>query len=88
MIEVPAKIWRPKVISRYTDPDYEGEDIDYILDYKQYGQCVYRNKLEWSDTSSRTDVIQFNEITNSTELEKDLRFDKDLDQETKNQSPI
>lgn len=46
MIEVPAKIWRPKVISRYTVPDYEGEDIDDILDYKQYGRCVYKTKLK------------------------------------------
>ena len=60
MIEVPAKNWRPKVISRYTIPDYEGKDINDILDYKQYGRCVYRNKLEWLDTSSRTDVIIFN----------------------------
>ena len=79
MIEVPARIWRPKVISRYTVPDYECEDIDDILHYKQYGWCVYRNKLEWSDTSSRTDVNKFNEIKNSVELEENLIFDKYLD---------
>ena len=79
MIEVPAKIWRPKVISRYTVPDYEGENIDDILDYKQYGRCVYRNKLEWSDDSNRTDIILFIDDIHSKELNKDLKLDKDLD---------
>ena len=72
MIEVPAKIWRPKVVSRYTVPDYEGEDIDDILDYKQYGRCVYNNTLKWSDNSSRTDIVLFNEKVHSAELNKDL----------------
>ena len=84
MIEVPAKIWRPKVVSRYTIPDYEGEDIDDILDYKQYGRCVYRSKLQWSDNSSRTDIILFNEDIDSEELSKDLKFDGSLDLRTKN----
>ena len=82
MIEVPAKIWRPKVVSKYTIPDYEGEDVNDILDYKQYGRCVYRNKLTWSNTSIRTDVILFDEVKHSAELKKDLKFDKDLDKET------
>ena len=82
MIEVPAKIWRPKVISRYTVPDYEGEDIDDILDYKQYGRCVYKSKLKWSDNSDRKDIILFNEKNHSAELSKDLQFNEDLDSKT------
>ena len=49
MIEAPAKIWRPKVASRYTVPDYGDEDIDDIPDYKQYGICVYKTTLKWSN---------------------------------------
>ena len=46
MIEVPAKIWRPKVVSKYTTPEYYSDDLDSILDYAQYGNCVYTSKLE------------------------------------------
>ena len=72
------------MVSRYTIPDYEGEDIDDILDYKQYGRCVYRSKLQWSDNSSRTYIILFNEDIDSEELSKDLKFDGSLDLKTKN----
>ena len=73
------------MVSRYTIPDYEGEDIDDILDYKQYGRCVYGNKLQWSDNSSRTYIILFNEDIDSEELSKDLKFDGNLDLRTKNE---
>ena len=69
------------MVSRYTIPDYEGEDIDDILDYQQYGQCVYCNKLTWLDHFKRTDVIIFNEEDHLAELNKDLKFDKDIDPE-------
>ena len=72
MIEVPAKIWRPKVVSRYTVHDYVGKDINDILDYKQYGRCVYKTTLKWSDNSDRTDIILFNDKVHSAELNKDL----------------
>ena len=68
LIEVPAKIWRPKVISRYTIPEYLGEDIDSILDYSQYGKCVYKTKLAWENNNHRTDTISYNESLHSSEL--------------------
>ena len=57
MIEVPAKIWRPKVVSRYRIPEYYGEDIDSILDYSQYGKCLYRTKLSWDEGATRDDKL-------------------------------
>ena len=33
MIEVPVKIWRPKVISKYTTPELDDKDLDDLLDY-------------------------------------------------------
>ena len=59
MIEVPAKIWRPKVVSRYTVPEYHGDDVNGILDYGQFGKCLYKNNLSWSDDSGREDIISF-----------------------------
>ena len=83
MIMVPAKIWRPKIVSRYTISEYKGEDLDDILDYQQYGCCVYRNRLVWSDDSGRTDIILFNAKEHTDELSKDLKCDETIDNETK-----
>ena len=44
MIEVPAKNWRPKVVSKYTTPNLDDKDINDLLDYGQYGNCVYKPK--------------------------------------------
>ena len=57
IIEVPAKIWRYKVISRYRIPKYYGEDIDSILEYGQYGKCVYYRKLTWDEGAPQDDKL-------------------------------
>ena len=36
MIEVHTKIWRPKVISKYTTPHLEDDDVDDISDCGRY----------------------------------------------------
>ena len=83
MIEVPAKIWRPKVVSRYTTPEFYGDDVDGILDYSQYGKCVYKTELHWCDDSERKDIIIFDCAAHSAELIKGLRFDPTLDPPTR-----
>ena len=40
------------------------------------------DKLEWPNTSIRTDIILFDKDRHSAELKKDLKFDKDLDPKT------
>ena len=82
MIEVPAKIWRPKVVSKYTTPEYYSDDLDSILDYAQYGNCVYKNNLVWADNSDRTDIIKYNDKEHWAELKKDLRMDESIDDAT------
>ena len=74
MIEVPAKIWRPKMISRYTCPSTPDDIVDDILDYRQFGKCMYKPKHEWTNDTARTDVIVFNEPQHDGELQKDLDF--------------
>ena len=71
MIVIPAKLWKPKVVSEYTIPEYYGEDIDSILDHRQCGECVYKTDLCWLDNSQRTDTLVFNKTINLTELNKD-----------------
>ena len=79
MIEVPAKIWRPKIVSKYTTPNLDDKDIDDLLDYSQYGKCVYKQKLEWYDDSTRNDVILYDNTIYASELTKYLHCDDSVD---------
>ena len=82
MIEVPSKIWRPKVISKYTTPDLDDKDLDDLLDYSQYGKCVYKPKLCWDSGDVRSDLMLFDPDQHSTELSKDLSFHPSVDSVT------
>ena len=79
MIEVATKIWRLKVVSRYTTPEYHGDDKDGIPDYSQYGNCLYRTDISWSDYYSRDDIINFDCAAHTNEQTTGLRFDTNID---------
>ena len=83
MIEVPTKNWRPKVISKYIVPTYCNEYIDSILDYRQYGKCLYRTDISWNKGSILDDIIPFDAACYTFELDKDLSFDDLIDEPTK-----
>ena len=73
MIEVPPKIWRPKVVNRYTTPLLDDEDVDDILDYSQYGKCVYKPDLSWSEGATRNDLISYDYSVHADELKKGFK---------------
>ena len=83
MIEVQPKLWHPKVTSRYRTPELDDDGVSDILDYAQYGKCVYKPQLDWSPGHLRDDLILFDSATHSEELNKDLSFDSTVDAETK-----
>ena len=68
MIEVPAKIWRPKVINKYTTPHLEDYDVDKLLDYGQYGIFLYKPKLSWrknTTTGQKLNCPTTNDLSHS-----------------------
>ena len=81
IIEVPPKIWRPKVESRYRMPEYASDINDGAWDFSNYGKSVYRPKLDWQD-KQRNDIIDFEE-SYQAELDKDLRMGTGVDDATK-----
>ena len=83
MIEVPPKIWQPKVVSCYTTPLLDDGGMYDILNYTQYGKCVYKQNLNWSRGSERNDLISYKCSKHATELKKDLKFDQSVDNDTK-----
>ena len=74
-IVVPETKWRPKLVSKYTIPEYYDKYIDSILDYVQYGKFVYKTDLPWLDNKKRMNSIIFHKDIHSTELDKDLSVD-------------
>ena len=81
LIEVPPKIWQPRVISRYRMPIYT--DIDNgVFEFESYDKYMFRPTYNW-DAGERTDIIMFNESSNTVELTKDLRFGKHITPENK-----
>ena len=84
MIEVPAKIWRPKVINKYTAPDIDDKYLDDLLDYGQYGiTCVYKPTLYWDGGAKRLDLMHFDPSKYCVKLSKDLSFDSSVVSATK-----
>ena len=71
IINVPTKIWRPKVINRYTPPDYNTDIDEGIFEYASFGNCVYNPcpNTPWED-HSRTDIIEFDPTWDTDELHK------------------
>ena len=75
MIELPANIWIPKVINKYTTPHIKDDDVDNLLDYGQYGKCVYKPKLIRTGNTTGEDIILFDEVNHANEFKKYLKFD-------------
>ena len=40
VIEVPPKIWIPKVVNKYISPDYVNAIEEGIFDFDQYSKAV------------------------------------------------
>ena len=40
LINIPSKVWRPKVVSKYVPVEYSSDIEDGIFDFKQYGKAV------------------------------------------------
>ena len=72
MIEVPPKIWQPKVINQFRMPTYN--DVDNgIFQFQAYGKCVYRDNWNW-DACNRSDIIHYDSEVHHEELQRDLKI--------------
>ena len=82
LINIPPKVWRPKVINRYI-PTYNSSDIDEgFFDYKCYGKAVFRPTFQWKDTD-RQDLISYQEDKDSEELQAYIKIREDASNEHK-----
>ena len=78
IIEVPSKVWRPKVINKYIPVDYSDDIDDGIFDFEYYGKTFFRPKGEWSE-GTRTDIIEFDPAEHSKELKTHLKVGSKID---------
>ena len=79
LIEVPATIWIPKFVNKYTTSHVEDDDVDDILDYGKYGKYVYKPQMDWSDNNNCKGIIIYNENDHAYELYSDLWVDDTID---------
>ena len=73
MIEVPPKVWTPKIINQFKMPVYEDVD-DGVFQFPSYGNCLYRKKFCWQD-GDRADIIKFDSERDLVELDWDLKIE-------------
>ena len=71
------------MVSKYTTPDYDNGELDDILDYGQFGRCIYKSNMKWDSSVKRMDRILYNESEHRMELDKDLRFGSAVDSATR-----
>ena len=67
------------MVSKYTTPDYTDDNVDGIINYGQFGRCVYRANTKWDSGVKRIDTILFEESKHSAELNEDLNFSSTID---------
>ena len=83
VINVPTKIWRPKMVNKYKPPDYNNDIDEGIFEFAEEGRCVYRPLITpWTD-SIRDDIILFDQNKHSKELEKIIRIGQLASEETR-----
>ena len=83
MIEVPPKIWRPKVVNKYIPPDYANDIDECVFDFPQFGNTVYRPPSPWVD-HDRTDLILFDTAVHKAELTKHIRLNTTISSDIQN----
>ena len=53
------------------------------MDYGQFGKSIFKSNLSWTDDSGREDIIFFDCHAHHAELQKGLRFDDSIDENTR-----
>ena len=79
MISIPPKIFRPKVTSQYTTPDYDTIVDDGVFDFTNYGNCVFKPKLTW-DPGDREDIIKYDPLKHEKELLENIIIGDSVDE--------
>ena len=73
MIEVPPKVWTPKIVNQFWVPQYDDVD-EGVFDHTPYGNCVLRPAPKWTPPDCN-DVLYFDPSKDETELIRDLHFE-------------
>ncbi len=79
LIDIPPKIWRPKVKSKFQLPEYANDISEGVFDFEHHGKCVFRPKLTWTP-GKRDDIITFDAAKDMPQLLADLRIGPNVSQ--------
>ena len=78
VINVPPKIWRPRMRSSYRPPADSNnlQDIDdSIFYFEKLGKCVIKHKQKFRE-SDRNDIILYNDSKHEEELNSNFKIGK------------
>ena len=78
-IELPNKVWRPKVPNKYVPLDYSDNIDDGIFDYTVYGKTVLRPKDKWNHRD-HVDIIEYEHKRDNEELIEGLKIGKSVNE--------
>ena len=71
LIELPPKVWIPKLVNKYIPPDYADNIDEGIFYFARYGKSVYRPRGNWEEGES-TNLITFDDSKHVEELRKNI----------------
>ena len=74
-IELPSRVWRPKVLNKYVPIDYSNDIDEGIFDYSHYGKADFSPNVQWADIP-RLDLITFDAKHDMSKLDKGLKIGK------------
>ena len=72
-INLPRKVWRTKIVNKYTIPNFNDDISDDVFDFSQYGKCMQRKQLPWIPTQ-RKDIIHYKTSLHLPELQRDIKI--------------
>ena len=81
-IELPTKVWIPKVKNIYITPYYDNDIDGVVFGFQKCGKAVYRPKKSWEE-GSRTNLITFDYDKHSKELHKHIKLNSRVTTEIK-----
>ena len=73
LINIHTKVWRPKMVNKYTHVEYSSDVDEGVFDFKQYGKAIFRTLPQCEDIK-RDYIILYSEAIDKSELYQHIRI--------------
>jgi hypothetical protein len=81
VIEVPAKLWRPKPTDKYKPMDY-ADDVDgNVFVFERFGKSMRRQKNPFVQTRDIQDIQVWDALRDQAEFDENFKIDPNIDED-------